>query len=621
MVCIDRVDRRGAQLRCARAPPKNLSRRSGKSSGSSSSTTAAPFATRAATCSVESLRSCKQWARTRPSAWTSVAAAAIWCATRTCASRSPCRWKPPRKTSARLLTSTRATSSSPACGKRNCRAPMTSRAFRRAGARVALTRSPPLSLGPGDCDLLRAMRDDVFPRLRVRVVSSGLHCGGGANTRITPRIQRQRAHAVENLAPPNALFGHEHACPSRPHARSRLPGASRRVLARRQLPVGRADLSARQSAADAAAGDRARQAAPARPLGHDARAELHLRASESRHQQVRPRHDLHRRAGSRRARAGREHLSRRHVQRVLPERVGRHRRAAPAVQAVLVSRRHSQPRRAGNARLDPRRRRARLRAVARLRRGVRQSGSDRRLRHRRRRSGDRTARDQLALEQVSQSGARRRGAADPASERLQDRRPDRARAHSARRADAAAAAATATSRSSSTSRRPSRRRTSRWRARSISIVARIREIQTDARSNGFKQRPRWPALVLHTPKGWTGPSEVDGIAVEDSWRSHQVPLSQLAEKTIASRAAGRMDAQLSTRGAVHQRRQAAAGAARARARRASDAWATTRTPTAACLLRDLRLPDFREYAVAAEAARRRRSPRRRASRALTSATS
>jgi hypothetical protein len=54
---------------------------------------------------------------------------------------------------------------------------------------VALARTPPLSLGPGDCDLLRALRDDVFPRLRVRVVSSGLHCGGGANTRITPRIQ------------------------------------------------------------------------------------------------------------------------------------------------------------------------------------------------------------------------------------------------------------------------------------------------------------------------------------------------------------------------------------------------------------------------------------------------
>lgn len=54
---------------------------------------------------------------------------------------------------------------------------------------VALTRSPPLSLGPGDCDLLRAMRDEVFPRLQVRVVSSGLNCGGGPDTRITPRIR------------------------------------------------------------------------------------------------------------------------------------------------------------------------------------------------------------------------------------------------------------------------------------------------------------------------------------------------------------------------------------------------------------------------------------------------
>src|SRR5678815_5733526 len=53
---------------------------------------------------------------------------------------------------------------------------------------VALTRSPPLSLGPGDCDLLRAMRDDVFPLLHVRVVSSGLRCGSGSVTRIPPRI-------------------------------------------------------------------------------------------------------------------------------------------------------------------------------------------------------------------------------------------------------------------------------------------------------------------------------------------------------------------------------------------------------------------------------------------------
>jgi len=53
---------------------------------------------------------------------------------------------------------------------------------------VALTRNGPLSLGPTDCDLLRSMRDQVFPRLRVRVVSSGLNCGGGSDTRIQPRI-------------------------------------------------------------------------------------------------------------------------------------------------------------------------------------------------------------------------------------------------------------------------------------------------------------------------------------------------------------------------------------------------------------------------------------------------
>jgi xylulose-5-phosphate/fructose-6-phosphate phosphoketolase len=62
------------------------------------------------------------------------------------------------------------------------------------------------------------------------------------------------------------------------------------------------------------------------------------------------------------------------------------------------------------------------------------------------------------------------------------------------------------------------------------VIGRIRDIQSDARRNGFKTRPRWPMIVLHTPKGWTGPKEVDGVPVEGSWRSHQVPLAALAEK-------------------------------------------------------------------------------------------
>jgi xylulose-5-phosphate/fructose-6-phosphate phosphoketolase len=57
--------------------------------------------------------------------------------------------------------------------------------------------------------------------------------------------------------------------------------------------------------------------------------------------------------------------------------------------------------------------------------------------------------------------------------------------------------------------------------------ARIREIQRDARENGVHSRPRWPAIVFRTPKGWTGPEEVNGVPVEGTFRSHQVPLSDV----------------------------------------------------------------------------------------------
>ncbi len=55
-------------------------------------------------------------------------------------------------------------------------------------------------------------------------------------------------------------------------------------------------------------------------------------------------------------------------------------------------------------------------------------------------------------------------------------------------------------------------------------VLKIREIQREARVSGKIERPRWPMVVLRTPKGWTGPAEVDGKKVEDFWRSHQVPM-------------------------------------------------------------------------------------------------
>jgi xylulose-5-phosphate/fructose-6-phosphate phosphoketolase len=59
-------------------------------------------------------------------------------------------------------------------------------------------------------------------------------------------------------------------------------------------------------------------------------------------------------------------------------------------------------------------------------------------------------------------------------------------------------------------------------------VQQIAEIQRAAREEGSTTRPRWPMIVLATPKGWTGPKEVDGLPTEGTWRSHQVPLSNLA---------------------------------------------------------------------------------------------
>jgi xylulose-5-phosphate/fructose-6-phosphate phosphoketolase len=59
------------------------------------------------------------------------------------------------------------------------------------------------------------------------------------------------------------------------------------------------------------------------------------------------------------------------------------------------------------------------------------------------------------------------------------------------------------------------------------VVARIRAIQRQARRNGFSGRPRWPMIVLRTPKGWTCPKTIDGKLCEDYWRSHQVPMGEM----------------------------------------------------------------------------------------------
>ncbi len=63
------------------------------------------------------------------------------------------------------------------------------------------------------------------------------------------------------------------------------------------------------------------------------------------------------------------------------------------------------------------------------------------------------------------------------------------------------------------------------------VIAKIHAIQHEARKNGFKERPRWPMIVLRSPKGWTCPKEIDGKKCEGYWRSHQVPMGDMEKAT------------------------------------------------------------------------------------------
>ena len=124
----------------------------------------------------------------------------------------------------------------------------------------------------------------------------------------------------------------------------------------------------------------------------------------------------------------------------------------------------------------------------------------------------------------------------------------------------------------------------------------IERIRREAREEGRRERPAWPMIVLRTPKGWTGPAEVDGLPVEGTYRSHQVPLAGLAthpehlrmlEEWMRSYAPlelfderGTPVAEITELAPAGDRRMSA-------------------TPHAngGVLLRPLRMPDFRDYAV------------------------
>ncbi|MDJ0707602.1 MAG: phosphoketolase family protein, partial [Leptolyngbyaceae cyanobacterium MO_188.B28] len=132
------------------------------------------------------------------------------------------------------------------------------------------------------------------------------------------------------------------------------------------------------------------------------------------------------------------------------------------------------------------------------------------------------------------------------------------------------------------------------------VIAEIKQIQHQARSSGVAKRPRWPMIVLRSPKGWTGPASVDGKKTENFWRSHQVPLSgmhgnpehlKLLEDWLRSYKpeelfdqTGRLIPELKELAPTGIRRMSANPHA-----------------NGGVVRQDLRMPDFRDYAVSVDA--------------------
>jgi len=129
------------------------------------------------------------------------------------------------------------------------------------------------------------------------------------------------------------------------------------------------------------------------------------------------------------------------------------------------------------------------------------------------------------------------------------------------------------------------------------VVEQILDIQQEARSGGLRSlRPKWPMIVLKTPKGWTGPKVVDGHRVEGSWRAHQVPLDHVRENPEHLRMLeewmrsnrpeelfdpdGRVIPELAALAPVGERRMG-----------------SNPNANGGRLLNELRLPDFHDYAV------------------------
>ncbi len=126
-------------------------------------------------------------------------------------------------------------------------------------------------------------------------------------------------------------------------------------------------------------------------------------------------------------------------------------------------------------------------------------------------------------------------------------------------------------------------------------IEKIHGIQRAARKEGRAERPRWPMIVLRSPKGWTGPKEVDGKKTEGSWRSHQVPMGDMAKpghvKILENWLRSYRPEELFDASGVLAPELAALPPGGTRRMSANP------HANGGLLLRDLRMPDFRDYAV------------------------
>jgi xylulose-5-phosphate/fructose-6-phosphate phosphoketolase len=128
------------------------------------------------------------------------------------------------------------------------------------------------------------------------------------------------------------------------------------------------------------------------------------------------------------------------------------------------------------------------------------------------------------------------------------------------------------------------------------VLAEIKAIQGNARDHRDTTRPQWPMIVMRTPKGWTGPKEVDGQKTEGYWRSHQVPLAGLAQKPEHVRLleqwmkSYRPDELFDEQGKL-------VPALRALAPQGNRRMGANPHANGGLLLKDLKMPDFRDYAL------------------------